>query len=150
MATDIKFYHLTREPITHTLPKLAARAYQNKHRTVIRVLDAARVAAIDDLLWTFDDQSFLPHGTAKNDYLDLQPIFITDTTLVPNAATLLILLDTRLDDDLDQFEKCFYLFDGTHAPELEAARQGWATLKKQNHVLSYWQQNDAGRWEQKA
>jgi DNA polymerase-3 subunit chi len=32
---------------------------------------------------------------------------------------------------------------------VEAARARWKDYKNAGHALTYWQQSDAGRWEQK-
>jgi DNA polymerase III subunit chi len=150
MPTDVKFYHLTRDRLEQVLPRLAARALEQNLRVLIRAPDDARVSALDALLWTYEDDSFLPHGTARNSHADLQPIFISSASDVPNGATLLMLVDNRLDEDISAFEKCFYLFDGRDEAQVAQARQHWSKLKSNGLDLSYWQQSDAGRWEKKA
>ncbi len=150
MAVDINFYHLTRDTLASALPKLAARAYAQGLRTVIRATDDVRVKMIDELLWTYEDDSFLPHGTARNNHADLQPIFISTEADNPNGAKLLMLVDNRLDDDIDQFERCFYLFEGHDNEQVNAARAAWKQLKSQGLTLNYWQQGDSGKWEKKA
>ncbi len=149
MAVEISFYHLTRDTLEQALPKLAARAFAQGLRTVIRACDEARVTALDTLLWTYEDDSFLPHGTARNGHGDLQPIYITADSDVPNHARLLMLVDGRLDEDLDQFDRCFYLFDGQDSAQLEQARAAWKQLKAKDFSLTYWQQGDSGKWEKK-
>jgi DNA polymerase III subunit chi len=149
MPTDVSFYHLTRDRLEQALPKLAARAFAQGLRTVIRAGDDARVQALDQLLWTYEDESFLPHGTARNGHADLQPIYITADDQVPNGARLLMLVDGRLDADIDQFDRCFYLFDGRDDAALVTARAAWKQLAAQGLSLTYWQQSDSGKWEKK-
>jgi DNA polymerase III subunit chi len=150
MAAEVNFYHLTRDKLETALPKLAARAWTQGLRAIIRAPDDARVQMLDQLLWTFEDDSFLPHGTARNGHADLQPIYITADLDVPNEARLLMLVDNRLDDDLARFERCFYLFDGNDDVQVSAARTAWKQLKSQGLPLTYWQQSDSGKWEKKA
>jgi DNA polymerase III subunit chi len=150
MAVDINFYHLTRDRLEQALPKLAARAFEQGLRTVIRAKDEARVAALDELLWTYEDESFLPHGTARNGHSDLQPIYLSAERDVPNGARLLMLVDGRLDEDIDAFDRCFYLFDGRDEAQLASARAAWKQLKAGGLSLTYWQQSDAGKWEKKS
>ena len=52
-----------------------------------------RVAALDALLWTYDEASFLPHGTARDGNAARQPIWLTAADENPNAATMLVLID---------------------------------------------------------
>jgi DNA polymerase III subunit chi len=149
MPTEVNFYHLTRDTLEAALPKLAARAYASGLRTVIRAGDEARVQALDGLLWTFEDDSFLPHGTPRNGHGDLQPIYISSGTEVPNAARLLMLVDGRLDDDINTFDRCFYLFDARDDEQVSRARQAWKQLKSAGVSLTYWQQDDSGRWQKR-
>jgi DNA polymerase III subunit chi len=150
MSVEVSFYHLTRDSLDQALPKLAARAFAQKLPTVIRTVDDARVQALDTLLWTYEDESFLPHGTARNGHSDLQPIYITAGTEVPNGARLLMLVDGSRGDDIEQFDRCFCLFDGRDSQQLEQARSDWKQLKARNLSLTYWQQSDSGKWEKKA
>jgi DNA polymerase III subunit chi len=150
MAVEVNFYHLTRDKLEVALPKLAKLALAQGLRTVIRAPDDARVQMLDELLWTFEIDSFLPHGTARNGHADLQPIYISADTDVPNHATLLMLIDNRLDDDIARFDRCFYLFDGSNDKHVGAARAAWKQLKAQGLSLTYWQQSDNGKWDKKA
>ncbi len=150
MAVDVNFYHLTRDKLEAALPKLAARAYTQGLRTVIRAPNEERVQMLDQILWTYEDDSFLPHGTARNGHTDLQPIYISADTDVPNDAKLLMLVDNRLDDDIAAFDRCFYLFDGSDDMQVSAARAAWKQLKSQGVSLTYWQQSDGGKWDKKA
>lgn len=150
MATDIKFYHLTRQPLEVALPMLVGKAWEQRIPTVIRASDEARVRSLDTLLWTYDDESFLPHGTARSPTPEALPVYLTAGSEVPNGATLLMLVDNRLDEDVGRFAKCHYLFDGRDDARVAQARQHWTALKAEGHTLSYWQQNDEGRWQQKA
>jgi DNA polymerase III subunit chi len=150
VPTDVKFYHLVRDPLELVLPMLASRAYAQGLRLVIRAPDEACLARLDSLLWSYDAESFLPHGTPRTGHADVQPIYLSTGVEVPNGARLLMLVEGRLDDDVSTFEKCFYLFDGRDDAAVATARRAWSLLKGQGLDMGYWQQTDAGRWEQKA
>ena len=42
------------------------------------------------------------------------------------------------------------VFDGRDDEALAAARRAWSTTRTAGLVATYWQQNEDGRWEQKA
>ena len=44
--------------------RLAAKVYGLEHRVHLRVPDAAALERLDGLLWTFSDDSFVPHDIA--------------------------------------------------------------------------------------
>ncbi len=145
--TNISFYHLTCHTLCEALPKLMERAYAAKLKVVVRAATDARVQELDRALWAYDNASFLPHGTDRNEQLDLQPIFITTKTEIPNAATVITLVDNRVDDDIKNFDRCLYLFDGNDPQAVTTAREHWKMFKSEDHQLTYWQQADTGGWQ---
>ena len=48
------------------------------------------------------------------------------------------------------YERVVFMFDGYDQAQLEGARAHWKTLKAEGHALTYWQQNQDGRWVKKA
>ena len=47
-------------------------------------------------------------------------------------------------------ERAMILFDGRDEDALNIARMQFRALREQGHALSYWKQNDEGRWEKTA
>ncbi len=147
--TEIGFYHLTRTPLERALPKLLEKALGQGLRAVVVAGSEERVAALDTALWTYEQLSFLPHGTAKDGDAPDQPVFLTTEDENPNGATLLFLADGATSAHLAAFERCFDLFDGADPDAVAAARERWRAHKAAGHDLAYWQQNDRGGWERK-
>lgn len=56
--------------------RLAARAFAADHRVYVVVDDAQRAEALDDLLWTFSDVSFVPHARIGTPEADAAPVLI--------------------------------------------------------------------------
>ena len=75
--TRTDFYHLQSQNLETVLPKLLEKAYSTGKSIVVRVGTAERVEFLNALLWTYDDQSFLPHGSSKDGNAELQPIWLT-------------------------------------------------------------------------
>jgi DNA polymerase-3 subunit chi len=107
-----------------------------------------RVEALDAALWTYDEASFLPHGTALDGYPGRQPVWLTTEDENPNGARLLVLVDGARSQRVAEFERVLDMFDGS-ADSVAAARARWKAAKEAGHTLTYWQQTDTG-WEQKA
>jgi hypothetical protein len=63
-VTEVLFYHLERGTLEDVLPGLVERTLARNWRALIKCESADRAAALDTLLWTYDDQSFLPHAQA--------------------------------------------------------------------------------------
>jgi DNA polymerase III subunit chi len=146
---EVGFYHLTRSPLKLALPQLLQRVVAKGHKVLIRAADDARVAEVDDWLWTFDADSFLPHGTDRNDFKALQPILITTGQDRANAADVLVLLDGADAADAADYDRTLFMFDGGVDAEVGRARAHWKALKAAGVPLTYWQQGEKG-WEKKA
>jgi DNA polymerase-3 subunit chi len=146
---DISFYHMTRTTLEAALPQMLEKTLERGQRAVVRAGSAERVEALNGWLWTYKDRGFLPHGSAKDGHAALQPIWLTDKEERPNEAQVLFLTDGATSELAEAFERCAVLFDGNNEAALAAARTQWAGLKDAGHDLTYWQQNDQGRWEKK-
>ena len=147
--TEMGFYHLTRTGPDQALPALLGRTLAGGERAVVRVADAARVAALDEALWASQDPDWLPHGTARTGHAPLQPIWLTAADENPNGARFLFLLDGRSCPDLLAWPRVFDLFDGQDPAAVTAARLRWAAAKALGVTLAYWQQTERG-WAKKA
>lgn len=149
--TRIDFYHLQRAPLEQVLPKLCEKAYATGKRIKILLGLAERVEFINSLLWTYNEESFLPHGSKKDGFAEDQPIFISTTEENENNATLLILADGAQPDvaTLQSYERVLNIFDGNDDVALNNARNYWKEIKTLGGELHYWQQNASGSFEQK-
>ncbi|HVJ34136.1 MAG TPA: DNA polymerase III subunit chi [Terriglobia bacterium] len=148
--TEIRFYHLQRAKLEDVLPTMLERAYGRGQRALVALGSVERVEALAAQLWTYRPESFLPHGTSKDGEAAAQPIFLTDQGDNPNQARLLFLCDGAQREDLSPFELVCELFDGNDDAVVSAARQRWRDYKAAGHTLIYFQQDDSGRWEEKA
>lgn len=147
--TQIGFYHLMHTPLEAALPRLLGKALDRGMRALVMAATPERVKALDGALWTFDQGSFLPHGTAKEGRAEAQPVYITATEENPNGASLLVLTDGVEHGFIGAFERCLDLFDGRDAEAVAAARARWKRLADEGHDLAYYQQSDQGGWEKK-
>ena len=145
---EIGFYHLLTTPLERALPRLLERARAAGHRIVLRAASAERVEHLNALLWTYDDTSFLPHGSGRDGNPAQQPIWLTDAPDNPNDASMLVLVDGVEAEDVDGFARCADMFDGSDPDAVAAARDRWRRAKAAGHTLTYWQQTAAG-WEKK-
>ena len=148
--TEVLFYHLTRQPLDKVLPGLLEKTLERGWRAVVQAGSGERVDALDALLWTYADDSFLPHGTARDGMSDQQPVFLTIKDENPNGATVRFLVDGAEAPDLAGYTRAVYIFDGRDDAALAQARAEWKRIKGAGHAVTYWQQNDNGRWEKKA
>jgi DNA polymerase-3 subunit chi len=148
--TEVLFYHLEHQPLERVLPALVERTLARGWRAVIQAGSEERVAALDTLLWTYDDASFLPHGTQRDGNPAAQPVYLTAGEANPNGATVRFLVDGAELAELAGYERIVYLFDGRNAAAVARAREQWKAAKAAGCEATYWQQSPEGRWEKKA
>ena len=84
--------------------KLAEKAWRLDNSVYIHTKDRAHAERLDELLWTFRDGSFVPHGLAdRNDGTESSPIVIGCSTDGVEARDLLI----NLGDEIPEFAQGF-------------------------------------------
>jgi DNA polymerase-3 subunit chi len=143
---EIGFYHLTSTPLDRALPRLLERARAQDHRIVVRAGSAERVEHLNALLWSYDEASFLAHGSGRDGDAAQQPIWLTERDENPNGATMLVLVDGVEAGDLSAFARCADMFDGNDGASVETARERWRRARDAGYQLTYWQQKESG-WE---
>jgi DNA polymerase-3 subunit chi len=149
--TEILFYHLQRQPMEQVLTTLLERSYQRGWRVVVQTPSEERVDALDGHLWTFRDESFLPHGTWRQGEAAEQPILLTINDDNPNGASVRFVIDgAQLPPDAQAYERIVVLFDGNDPDAVAAAREHWTACRAQGFDVTYWQADERGRWQRKA
>ena len=148
-ACEVWFYHLERTGLDQALPELLEKTLQRGWRAIVRSSAAERVEHLDGWLWSYRDDSFLPHGPAGEPVAPRQPILLTTDDANPNGADALFLIDGAEPGDLDGYSRCVVLFDGGDEVQLGNARGLWSLVKGRGHPVSYWRQR-GGRWEKQA
>lgn len=148
--TDIRFYHMEQSTLDQALPAIAMKAWQSGSHVMIRVPDKSEASRLNDLLWTFHPNVFLPHGADGDDHADKQPVFICANDVNENNAEILILTHGCVMDDVSNFKMCCEMLDGRVDTQITEARQRWKAYKEEGHTLTYWQQDEGGKWSKKA
>jgi len=116
--------------------KLAEKAWRLDNSVYIHTRDRTDAERLDDLLWTFRDGSFVPHGLAdRNDGTELSPIVIGCDNEGVEARDLLI----NLGDEIPAFAEGFprvaeLVTSDEHSRNL--SRKRYATYRDQGHELN--------------
>ena len=132
------------------LPSLVERTLARGWRAVVQAGSEERVEALDTLLWTYAEESFLPHGTKRDGHAAEQPVYLTTEDANPNGATVRFLVDGAGMPELAGYERIVFLFDGHDAGAVAQAREQWKAVKAAGCEATYWQQSPEGRWEKRA
>lgn len=147
--TEVWFYHLERSGLEQVLPELLEKTLARGWRALVRAAGAERIEHLDGWLWSYRDESFLPHAPDDEPQAERQPILLTTGLENRNAAQALFLLDGAALGPLEGFERCLVLFDGRDEAAVATARAQWTAAKATGAVCTYWRQAARG-WEKQA
>lgn len=153
--TETLFYHLERRSLDAVLPGLIERTLERGWRAVIKTESSERADAIDNLLWTYNEQSFLAHAQSGDGNPKRQPVLITVEDENPNGAQVLFLVGGATPppwrrEDVLALARVVLLFDGRDPDALARAREAWKASKEAGHEATYWKESASGKFEKQA
>lgn len=145
------FYHLEQSSLEAALVPLLEKCLANDWACLIRAKNEETLISLDKSLWTFKENSWLPHAIEKDDIEPTeQPILLTTSNENNNFAQALFLLEDADLGEIEGIERAFYLIDGNNNELVKAARIAYKNAKDNGFDLSYWQQDENGKWGKKA
>src|SRR5262249_44770589 len=145
--TEIVFYQLQRPPLERVLPTLIEKSLELGWRVIVQAASEERVEALDAQLWTFRDDSFLPHGTWREAEASEQPILLTLDGDNPNGAAVRFLIDgAPMPMGADAYQRIVLIVDGEDPDAGETARQRWSDGKAKGLDVTYWRPGEEGGW----
>ena len=125
-APRIDFY-LLEEPgaaaCDATACRIAEKAWRQGHRVHLHVDSPESARRLDDLLWTWRDESFVPHSVCGGDGVaENHPVTIGWGPLPGFDGDVLLNLDSRVPDGFERFARVAELVGGTE-PDRNAGRE---------------------------
>lgn len=149
---EVLFYHLTRRPLEAAVPGLLEKCLERGWKVTLRAGSPERAAALNRHLWTYREDSFLPHGGPGDGEAARQPVYLTAGEEVPNGADVLMLVDGAAAEpaEMTGFTRILLLFDGHDQEALVAARGAWKAVTAAGLKAVYWAETEAGGWTKKA
>lgn len=117
--------------------RLARKARNADFRIVILARDRAQLAELDDLLWTFSEQDFLPH-VKMDDTLAVQtPILLTaDPAMESPHHQILINLSDTPPAHFARFERMFEIVSSDDTDK-SAGRERYSYYKQRGYPLTH-------------
>ncbi len=144
-AAEWWFYHIEHTSLDAAIAPLIEKCLERKWRVLV-VGHEETLARLDRALWTFRDDSFLPHGRARTD-ASKHPVLLSTEPHSANNAKVALLLDGS-DADASQFERMMVVFDGGDEAARAKARQQYKAASDGGGKARYFQQERAGGWKE--
>ena len=145
---EFRFHHLERRKIEQALPELLEATLDADKRVVVQCASTEEVDSLNERLWTYSDESFLPHGSKSDGDPETQPVFLTDGDDNPNGAVVRVLL-SGVDASAfltAAYESVLILFDGRDPDAVAKSREQWVKIRAAGAAQSYWREGDDGGW----
>lgn len=114
-----------REEPLRLVCELARKAYDANLWTLVLARDAAQAEALDELLWAFDEDAYIPHQIAGTDDEDaLTPVLIaTPDVDVPLRALVINLRDAPVEGVFERVLEVVPADDSARGPLRERWKQ---------------------------
>ena len=106
--------------------RLARKAVAQGYTAYVRIADSQTAARLDDLMWTFDQGSFVPH--ARDGGGEPAPVVIGPNAPGETPPDLLISLADQVPEHLDAYRRIAEIVDHTDT-ERQLARERYKVYK---------------------
>lgn len=148
--TEALFYHLQTRSLEQALPGLLEKCVERGWKTVVQTGSVERRDALDGALWTYSEESFLPHGIRPEELTERAIRLTAEADAASGAAVRFLVDRATLPEDAAAYERIVFLFDGNDPDAVLDAREQWKAVKAAGMAPTYWIQDDRGRWSKKA
>ena len=147
------FYHLQQSALEQVLPEMLEKTHGKGWRTLVKIGPltgdpAQKIADLDDYLWSYRKDSFLPHGRDDQPMADMQPVLLSASTKTAEGRDAVILISGGDVADLSGVERCITILDGGNEDDVISARTRWKAVKASGAKALYWRQDERGKWVQ--
>ncbi|MDR0183606.1 DNA polymerase III subunit chi [Lysobacter arvi] len=104
--------------------ELARKAHDANLWTLVLARDAEQAERLDELLWEFDEDAYIPHQLAGDEEDELAPVLIaTPDTDTPMRALVINLRDEAVDGTFDRVLEVVPADDSARGPLRERWKQ---------------------------
>lgn len=123
MSTRVDFYILTSKNKQETLLfacKLLEKIYSQQHRCYVHCSNEAEAHSLDELLWTYNDISFIPHNLYGEGPTPAPAIQIGHQLIPTEHRDILFNLNTELPASFQRFRRVIELVPDIEENKLKA------------------------------
>ena len=135
--TQVDFYVLPGDSIENRLHfacRLTDKAYRLGHRVFIHTESAQQTRLLDDLLWTFQQNSFIPHSVYQDAAEAPAPVLLAHDAEPDASSQVLINLAAEVPLFFSRFERVAELVDAD-AKVRRSGRSRYSFYKERGYPL---------------
>ncbi|MDE0306466.1 MAG: DNA polymerase III subunit chi [Albidovulum sp.] len=145
------FFYQTNSEQEFTLRRILCKSRKAGWRILVRGAKQDRIEMLDDYLWKFPEDEFLPHGMSGGDCDHLHPILLTTENEPFEAREALVLIDGAKTEpnEVAALQRVSVVFESRDIEIVRSARTLWKALNEKGVPLVLWIE-EAGGWVKKA
>ena len=149
--TQIIFYSTAPLQVEKTLFALLEKSLEKGNRSLLLFKDKEKCLSINEQLWTYKQNSFLPHISEDDqiyDNIDV-PVYLSTKNENPFKAELLFSIDGFLPDNIDHFERVIIIIDVNDELLNEKYKNYYLDINKNFEDIVFYKSDDNGKWIEK-
>lgn len=149
--TQIIFYSTAPLQVEKTLFALLEKSLEKGNKSLLLFKDKEKCLSINEQLWTYKQNSFLPHISEDDqiyDNIDV-PVYLTTKNENPFKAELLFSIDGFLPDNIDHFERVIIIIDVNDELLNEKYKNYYLDINKNFEDIVFYKSDDNGKWIEK-
>ena len=138
IMTQVDFYILPAtepEAQLNFVCRLTEKALRKGHQIYIQAQNEAQAKALDQLLWEFRPDSFIPHLLVGDDNVEGVPVAIGHTDDCAHHHDVMINLCSHVPDHFSRFERVAEIIFQQESL-LKAKRDDWRFYKERGYALN--------------
>jgi DNA polymerase-3 subunit chi len=136
--TQVDFYILKdSQPAAQALLtcRLSEKAFKQGHQVFINTASGQQLKQLDDMLWTFRDGSFLPHGVYEDNADSTHPVLLGHDVEPDGPSDVLVNLSNEVPAFFSRFNRVAELVGGDET-QRAAARERYRFYKDRGYTLN--------------
>ena len=149
--TQIIFYSTAPLQVEKTLFALLEKSLEKGNKSLLLFKDKEKCLSINEQLWTYKQNSFLPHISEDDqiyDNIDV-PVYLSTKNENPFKAELLFSIDGFLPDNIDHFERVIIIIDVNDELLNEKYKNYYLDINKNFKDIVFYKSDDNGKWIEK-
>ena len=136
--TEVLFVQVTGTRMEKRACEIAERIYAQGNRLQIIAGNEEQATRMDDLLWTYRPDNFVPHGIWKGlDNGIAHPVVITSRQERVEGIEHLLMLDYCEVELVGRFSRAVHMVVNDNRERLQASRRYWMQLKEAGFSLRH-------------
>ena len=144
--SEIFFYKLKNSSSELFLTSLIEKSLDNDWNSVVLFDSIERMEEINDLLWSYKETSFLPHGSENDENSKFHRVYLTCKEENPNDSKVIFSIDGLFIKNINSWKRCVYIFNEQNLKVVDQFNLYKNGIDLSKHSYKSFEQDTYGKW----